>query len=667
MKKFAGNFVWLLVALLGTSRVHADNVSDTLSIEAKTNFTWFSSLGFPDVKECSFGNIATGLWRRWDNQPPTNTYHKAFIISDTTTNFTTLSLDLFERTLIKTTNVTPEHQRVWFDRLNLKNEAEALLEAYAGDVIEKVTFPELDERISKQAKMFVFAWGCWRNGLNSEAERLYQLSKTLRYGSEEIDEEKFHEFLQGGIGNSMMWRAVVDVGDTSLTRRQLLGRFQTVVTNYPHYGGHEGAKLLVEMLQQMIVEDETHARSAPTNLSLLPVEERVRELIFQLRDQHGEQNGQPGICDIFSNLEKNTNTPAHQLAAIGYAAVPQLIAALEDGMLTRSVGYWRDFTFSHTVLTVGDCANDILGRITGKFFYSPTYSSGYMSKDNKAAEAHKLADEWWAEFQKKGEKQMLIDGVSSGVGSAHVQAEMLGKRFPEALVPALIQGARVSTVPWTTRHFISLLATNDSVEAKEFLKNALHDGSALCRATAALTLVHKDRAGTIAAMIQEWERYTNSIPPFDFESSLPIAHFLAAMDSREIIAALKHNLHLRPISMKNAVINEVAGCTWNDHFCLINHIRERAPSESALVEEFLISFLQDKDPLQTRPGDYYWKTRPGMRICDEAGYYLNRLWPNRYSFNANTDVIGEVEKTIEKHDRQIAAIQAAWKQAHPEK
>jgi hypothetical protein len=272
MKKLVGNFVWLLVALFGASRVHASSESATLSVEATTNFTWFSSLGFADVKGCAFGNITTGLWRRWDNQPPVNTYHKAFIILDTTTSFITLSLDLFERTLIKTTNATPEHQRVGFDRLNLKNEAEALIEAYAGGVIEKVTFPELDERISKQVRMFVFAWGCWRNGLNSEAERLYQLSKTLRYGSAEIDEEKFHEFLQGGIGNSMMWRAVVDVGDTNLTRRQLLRRFQTVVTNYPHYRGHEGAKLLVERLQQMIVEDEAHAKTAPINLAALPVE-----------------------------------------------------------------------------------------------------------------------------------------------------------------------------------------------------------------------------------------------------------------------------------------------------------------------------------------------------------------------------------------------------------
>ena len=127
----------------------------------------------------------------------------------------------------------------------------------------------------------------------------------------------------------------------------------------------------------------------------------MRELIFQLRDQHGEQSGQPGWCDIFSNSKNDTNTPAHQLVAIGYAAVPQLIAALENETVTRSVGYWRDFVFSHTILRIGDCANYILGRITGKYFHSATYSSSYMSKDKKAAEAHKLAEEWWSEFQKK--------------------------------------------------------------------------------------------------------------------------------------------------------------------------------------------------------------------------------------------------------------------------
>jgi hypothetical protein len=278
-----------------------------------------------------------------------------------------------------------------------------------------------------------------------------------------------------------------------------------------------------------------------------------------------------------------------------------------------------------------------------------------------AAEAHMLAGEWWSEFQKKGEKQMLIDGVSSGVGSAHVQAEILEKRFPEALVPALIQGARASTIPWTTRRFISLLTTNDSVEAKEFMKNALHDGSALCRATAALTLVHKDRAGTIAGMIQEWERYTNSVPPFDFESSLPIAHFLAAMDSSEAINALKHNLQLRPALFRVAVVNEVADGTSNNHFCLINDVRELPPVKSALVEEFLIDALRDEEQHEKISGHCPLDGRiySNLRVCDKAGHMLKELWRDRYYFDlcASQNI----------RDIQIAAIQDAWKKAHPEK
>jgi hypothetical protein len=256
---------------------------------------------------------------------------------------------------------------------------------------------------------------------------------------------------------------------------------------------------------------------------------------------------------------------------------------------------------------------------------------------------------------------MLIEGVSSGVGSAHVQAEILGKRFPEALVQALIQGARVSTKAWTTRHFISLLATNDSAEAKAFMKNALHDGSALCRATAALTLVHNDRAGTIAGMIQEWKRYTNSISPFDFESSLPIAHFLASMDSSEAITALKHNLQLRPALFRVAVVNEVAGGTSNDHFCLINDMRERPPVESARVEEFLIAALQDEGQHEKISGHCPLDGRfySNLRVCDKVGHMLKELWRDRYHFDlcASQNI----------RDIQIAAIEDAWKQAHPEK
>jgi len=47
---------------------------------------------------------------------------------------------------------------------------------------------------------------------------------------------------------------------------------------------------------------------------------------------------------------------------VAWGAIP----ALDDDSFTRSVGYFRDFVFSHTVLRVRDVAAAVLARITGQ-------------------------------------------------------------------------------------------------------------------------------------------------------------------------------------------------------------------------------------------------------------------------------------------------------------
>lgn len=149
------------------------------------------------------------------------------------------------------------------------------------------------------------------------------------------------------------------------------------------------------MLRQMIVEDNTHTKQAQS-FAEMTQEEQIAELIFQLRDQNGRQWGQPGTCDIFSD-PRGENSPAEQLVQIGYPAVPQLIEALEDPRFTRSVGFWRDFVFSHHVLRVGDAALAILERIADRSFYQHTYTNAQMTKDEETAAVKAAVEAWWQE------------------------------------------------------------------------------------------------------------------------------------------------------------------------------------------------------------------------------------------------------------------------------
>ncbi len=625
--------------------------AEEISAEAKTNFEWFGSLGFPDVKGCPFVRVTRKWWDSKGKWPAQSDFANGFLLTGDSRAFEILDLQIFKCSYQATTTTAQVQIETSYAAADLKSEAGSLLERIQSLKAGEDLFPRRDERMSQRARTFVLAWACWRNGLDEDAEKLFQASKKLRDGIEAVD-GNFQLVLEKEIACAVMWRAVVDFGDVSITRPQLLHEFARFIKCYPHSEYQERARQTVAMLTRMVAEDEAHARTAPTNLAALPVDARVRELLFELRDQHGEQSSQPGWCDIFDDWRGVTNSPAHQLVSIGYPAVPQLIAVLEDTTFTRSVGYWCDFTFSHQVLTVGDCSLAILGRITGKYFYVANHSSGDMSTDEKAAEARKLAEAWWTEFQEKGEQQMLIEGTAAGDDSAKSEAELLVARFPAAAAPALARGIHAATKEWTRNELIKVFRKFDTSAALAFLKGELHAGTDGSRVSAAEALLEmqSNKQEVVNAMIQEWQ---NS-PDYKVENDqgwTECARFLAAADSPEAIEALARHLPARPISTRMAIVHNVGegGTRWGE----IREISKRG-AVSAATEALLAGMLEDAGQQLGDSGPRLGRHFRDVRICDMAGYYLNQLWPDRYHFDLST--------SSESRDEQRDECKKIWSQ-----
>src|SRR5439155_7989808 len=123
---------------------------------------------------------------------------------------------------------------------------------------------------------------------------------------------------------------------------------------------------------------------------------------------------------------------APQLARLGFAAIPELIGALEDARPTRVVTHSRAMVptgpgsssleeTGTALLRVGDCALAVLERIAGRKFYEPSSASSTMFSGGQAAKTRKLVEEWWAGVKSggagapdRGEKQLLIDSVAAG-------------------------------------------------------------------------------------------------------------------------------------------------------------------------------------------------------------------------------------------------------------
>ena len=230
-----------------------------------------------------------------------------------------------------------------------------------------------------------------------------------------------------------------------------------------------------DLLRQMVAEDRRHVADP---------DDRVADLIFQLRNQNGRQWCQPGACDIFNDPRKD-KSPAHQLVKLGHDAVPQLIEAMDDRRFTRSVGYHRDFRFSHHVLRVGDCAVSILERIAGRGFYRRSHTNAAMIKYGGESRTGKEIRAWWSEVREKGSRQVLIDGVTCGDDNAPSQAALLLDRHPEDAFAAIAEGVGNAENEWVRTSLIQLAAATEAPAVVDFLERQMNDAGNLQERVAA--------------------------------------------------------------------------------------------------------------------------------------------------------------------------------------
>jgi hypothetical protein len=643
--------ITLLGGFLPTTTFSAD-----VGSAARADFEWFSKLGFPDVKGCPFIRVATGQWSQAGDGSRQNNYLDAFLIGTNNNTFSIFSLDLLTRAFTNTPPGTAEYQRAGFERADLRQQVRTTLASLLASPPREDYFWRFrfDSQVTERARAFILAWACWRQGFEEEAQDLYyEAQKITQRAKIDHSDFVFRIALEKDFADALMRRALDDFGNPSITRPELLGKFESILTSYPHSEHCERARGTAIALKRMIAEDKQHAETLPRDFSQLTTEEKVRELIFRLRDQNGHQMTYPGSCDIFEDW-RSTNTPAHQLVRMGYTAVPQLIAALDSDAFSRSVSESDRQGYLNSVLTVGACAEQILRRITGKSFSSAEWFSGRPSKNGRISATRQAAEAWWAGVQKKGEQQMLIDAiVSPGDYDAPAEARLLRQRFPDVAAAALIKGIRAATNASVCAGFIRELATLDQETGTEFLKEELERGPFLeSRAAAAFGLRHRAKDLAIDAMIREWQKLPNEISNEDSQWEL-VAEFLGTCDSARGVTALADGLQKRSPEVKFKVVDVLSD---RNNWCF--YYTNLPPSTETVdaMEKCLVSELDDTDERFGYSGGINDTTFCAPRICDMVAWHLAKRWPARYTF--------DISASLKSRDRQCLDAMNIWRTGH---
>jgi hypothetical protein len=642
----------LLAILLFQTTILAANDSQMLTTEAREAFTWFDKLEFPDVSGKPFVLATTSNYWLDEKNLQYNERTYGYLLSENENSFTVLTSGLTVNKFQKSPLNTPERERVGFAIVNLEEAAQLYLDSLKNPHKELyVGF------LNKRGILFGMAWGCWKNGLNSLAQSLFELAKTVR---EPYDKKKqrpdIMELMEQDIGREMLRQAVLNTRNPSISRPELLKRFERIAKYCSRSQETKLARSLTAILRRMVREDEVHQSKS---LETLPMGKQVSELIYQLRDQNGCQFLIVHFpCNIFDD-PRGENSPAQRLVKIGLPAAPQLLKALGDERVTRSEYTARYLDFPYYILRISDAALSILEEIARQPFRDirdMENQDPFSSRRDQIPKVRARALVWWKVIQLKGERNYLIENVVNGKSTIE-QAAWLISQYPDSALPAIVRGIQNAKEVRRRTRLVNLLSGILGDVPAPYLLQEMNDSPFLeARVAAAHGLQRRSRPEAVPAMIREWKTRAKAN---DLES-YNLLKFLSFCNRPEAIRALADGLKYRRSGVRSDVIDIFNENSLRSRMELSEpgsyRIRFDSFSETVRTEIETMLVAEIEDTVEANLPFTLDQLPFDQRHCDIATAILAKIWPEKYKFDIST--------TLKNREKQRIECINVWRKGH---
>ena len=273
-----------------------------------------------------------------------------------------------------------------------------------------------------------------------------------------------------------------------------------------------------------------------------------------------------------------------------------------------------------------------------------------MVKDGQGRTTKRRIQEWWNEFQKKGEKQVLIEATAKGDDNSPYQAQRLVEKYPNAALEAIIQGARASERSWTRTTLVNLAGEIKGDAATEFLDEEMRRAPSLdTRVASASGLIARGQSSkAVATMIREWEKLyeddpQRGKPPFEIDGGdQQLIAFLAGCGKAEAINALARGFESHSVGRRLSIVSAFSDRAGSFSMFASGHggglnIPDEAPKFSPevkkAIEKLLVGALGDTEEREGMSGSWNGKSFSDPRICDVAGHVLSLRWKDKYRFD----------------------------------
>ncbi|MEO6786585.1 MAG: hypothetical protein ABI318_10670 [Chthoniobacteraceae bacterium] len=567
--------------------------------------------------------------------------------------------------------------------LDLREVAAEICAAAAVDV-EAGNNPSFDRynRAGGCSAVFVLARFCERNGLADAARDLDRAALSLPLETSQVYHRdpanprrdrvfSLRENIEWELGWVLLRRTLATFADESVSRSELLTRMDQLVREFPGMEGVEQARKLQSTLRRMVEEDARHLRTEKEIESLAPAAQ-ANEWIFRLCDQteqkHGmfASGGKVGIIEPGAHAagardyQREDRRPAQQLLSLGHAAVPALIEALSDTRLTRTLQYSNFQPTLPEVITVADCAEEILERISGRSFWWERVSAKGGAERGTPADGRPAVEKWWRDLNERGENAGMAEAIRRGDQSSWEQARRLFARDPAAAAAALPAGIGNAQTPWIRVTLVEQLARVPGDGALTFLRGEMAHGRWVQSRVAAARVLHR-RGGeeAVTAMLGEWRRW-EPVPGAQRHSADDtadsLADFLIAIGRADGVRALAARFDEVPIAVRVMILEKFQ----RGHDSVSELARFEPPwalgeqpslrAAKLAAEDFLLRALDDRS-LDTEM-NYGGGTGPSWqaRVCDHAAGALLSMRNHRW--------IGPGEASIAARDALIARLKA---------
>lgn len=642
MKTIVAYPACLALLLLVLSAAKAKPVSET---EAKQLIAWFDSLGFPDLAKCKCVRVFTGIAMEDEAGKPKRNYSfEAFLVKDEKDSFTVFTPGLGTTSHKKSGPGVPDLMKVGFEELPIEKAVTAYRVQRARELANPY-FYNTSRYAHECLHLFVWARFCAAHGLEKRAFELLSRVEDGIYARETIRGR-----LTDIIANGEIDATNYAFANPKMSRKELLDRYAWVLKHFSASVHAERAKASFDMLIKMIAEDEAHTRRPPKPLDKMTKQEKIAELIFQLRDQPGGVFTRPGSVSFFTyddlSMDKGVQkSPAWQLAEMGVDAAPQLIDALDDMRFTRAT--------ENGVLRIGQCALAILERIAARDFLEWRKHTSLNEKEARQVVRNSV-QAWWRSVQSKGEKQTFIDGVEAGDDNSDTQAERLIAKYPESAFTAIRKGATNSKNKYVRARLIELAAKLNDKEIHAFLLAELRGPLLYTRVAAAGTLLKRGDDAGVTAMLQEW-RNPREDPKVGTEPMLEppkycLAAFLFSCGKVEIVNTLAKDWRRYSVTDRYLILHALLFSTMPPS---PEHDEPKLPKDVVQrIDALLVAALDDEEACRDQVWGFTKDIPDHPRICDFTAAVLAERWnlPNSFDHAA----------PVPTRDRQRLALKEIW-------